>query len=427
MILYRLFLCILILLPACTKKTSPDQPAVVSFLDANIPHLDPIHSVNKYSSTVNSSIFEGLYHYHYLKRPISIEPLLAEALPEISKDGKTYKIKIKKGVFFQDDPAFANGKGRELIAQDFIDSWKRLADPKNKALGWWVLDGLIEGLNEWRNDLRTGKAYQSSKISGLSTPDNYTLVIKLTRPSLQFLHFLAMPVTMVVAKEVVKKYGKRISNHPVGTGPFKLKKWVRNSQVVLVKNKNYRQVFYPQTADSEAEKRGLLQSAGQPLPLSDKVIIKIMRERQPEWLSFITGEIDHGVVPRENYDQVFKNNQLTADFVKKGINYLRLVRPDVTYISFNMEHPILGKNVHLRRAFAHAIDKKLLLQKFYKNLGVIAEGPIPPPIAGYDPNYKSSLEYDLQKARQALIEAGYPAGTSVAASGGARGPRRIAM
>lgn len=401
---------ILFLAGSCTPKPQSVSPNVTTFIDANIPHLDPIHSVNKYSSTINASIFEGLYHYHYLKEPLTLRPLLAEGMPQVSKDRKTYTIKIKKGVYFQDDPAFKNGQGRELIAQDFIHSWKRLANPKNKALGWWVFDGLIEGLNEWRNHMRSGQASLATSIPGLQTPDNYTLVIKLTRPSLQFVHFLAMPVAMVTAKEVVKEYGSEITNHPVGTGPYSLKKWVRNSQVVLEKNEKYRQSYYPQVGDAEVKARGLLTDAGASLPLSPTVVVKILRERQPEWLSFLKGEIDHGIVPKENYDQVFENEALRPEFSKKGVDYLKLFRPDVTFVSFNMEDPLLGKNVHLRRAFALAINKPLILKKLYPNSGVMAHGPVPPSIEGHDPSYQSPLAYDPTRAREELVKAGFPEG-----------------
>ncbi len=407
----KLFLFFLLFMNlCCTSQKAKVDDTVVLFLDANIPHLDPIHSTNKYSSTVISNIFEGLYHYHYLKRPITLEPSLAEGEPQISPDGKTYTIQLKKGVFFQDDPAFPNGKGRELKAEDFIYSWRRLADPMNKAMGWWVLDGLIVGLNEWRNDLRAGKANYQTPIKGLSAPHSHTLVIQLTRPSFQFLHFLAMPVTMVVAQEVVEKYGQEIANHPIGTGPYRLEHWDRNSEVRLIKNKNFREVFYPSEGSAEDEKRGLLSHKGQRLPLSEKITVKVITERQPLWLSFLKGQVDHGVVPTDNFDQVFENNQLKKEFVDKGIRVLEQYRPDVTMIAFNMEHPLLGKNKKLRLAFAHALNSDLILEKFYNRRGIVAQGPLPPLLDGYDPDYKNNLDFNLEKARQLLKEAGYPDG-----------------
>ena len=99
--LKNIFLCLLIsgLSLHCTKKENSSKGSkVISILDANISSLDPIHSTNRYASIVAASIFEGLYHYHFLKRPIELEPMLAESMPQISKDRLTYTIKLKKGV-----------------------------------------------------------------------------------------------------------------------------------------------------------------------------------------------------------------------------------------------------------------------------------------------------------------------------------------
>lgn len=398
----HLLIILFLVFTACTKADKPADDTLFGFLEASIPHLDPIHSTNRYSSVINSNVFEGLYHYNYYKRPITIEPQLAEGMPNVSADGLTYTIKLKKGVLFQDDPAFPNGKGRELTAQDFIYSWKRLGDAKNKALGWWVLDGLIDGFNQWRENLRSGKVDFAAPVSGLQAPDNYTLVIKLTRPSFQFLHFLCMPVTMVVAKEVVDHYGQEIGNHPIGTGPYALKSWIRNSELRLEKNPHFRKVLFPADGNSP--------DVGKPLPLASKVVIKELSEQQPLWLSFLKGQLDYAIIPKDNFDQVFANNQLKDEIKEKGIRIHYQHRPDVTYITFNMEHPLLGKNKNLRKAFATAIDRKLMLEKFYNNRGIVSEGPLPPGFDGYDANYKSPIQYDVEKAKEYLKLAGFPEG-----------------
>ena len=407
----KLFSLLLIaILGGCTPQQNSNDDTLISLLDANIPQLDPINSINKYASTINASIFEGLYHYHYLKRPYTVEPQLAEGMPKVSEDGLTYTIKIKSGILFHDDPAFPNGKGRKLVAQDVVYSWKRLADPKNKAMGWWVFDGLIEGLNQWRDDLRKGKTTYDAPISGLQTPDSQTLIVKLTRPSLQFMHFLSMPVTMIVAKEVVEHYGKEIINHPVGTGPYKLVKWIRNSEVRLEKNKKYRKTFYPTEGAPDSQEKGLLKHAGSQLPLSDKVIVKIIRERQPEWLAFLKGQIDHGIIPKENNSQILQDDQITKEYSDKGIKIFKFQKNDLIYMGFNMEHPLLGKNKNLRKAFAHSFNKELLIKNFFSSRGTVAQSPIPPQLDAYDPNYKNDYSYDLEKAKKYLELAGYPEG-----------------
>lgn len=402
--MYRVVAVALVFILSCTAREKINNTTVYTFLDANIPHLDPMHSANRYSSTVNASIFEGLYHYQYLQRPLKLEPLLAEGMPVVSKDGRVYTIKIKKNVFFQNDPAFSRGQGREVRAEDFIFSWKRLADPKNNAQAWWVLDGLIEGLNQWREEKRKGASNYESLISGLKAIDEHTLQIQLTRSAPHFVHLLAMPATMVVAHEVVNKYGDQIVNHPVGTGPYQLQKWIPNSEVQLNKNKKYRQRYFSPIDNIKG------QATQELLPLNDKIVVRIITERQPLWLSFLNGELDNGLTAPEDAEKIFSNGLLKEEYQKKGIQIYEQKKMDITFVAMNMEHPVLGKNIFLRKALAHALDRKLILEKFYAQRGVLAQGPIPPGLVTYDPQYQNPLNYDLKMAKEFMVKAGYPQG-----------------
>lgn len=223
----------------CTKKRFDENDNSLNLvLRANVKGLDPISANDLYSSTVIAQMYEGLLEYNYLKRPFTLQPALAEAMPEVSKDGLTYTFKIKKGVKFHDNAAFKDGKGREITAQDFIYSWKRLADPRNASEGFWIFDGKIKGLNEWAQMVKAEKANYDTPVEGLAATDNNTLVVKLTGVYHQLPFVLAMPFASIVPKEAVEKYGKEFLNNPVGTGPFVLEKsadWVRNSKITLKK------------------------------------------------------------------------------------------------------------------------------------------------------------------------------------------------
>ena len=233
-LLITTLLCLLSLF-GCTKKKNLDERVLNLAVSAKIKGMDPIYANDMYSSNEVARVYEGLLEYHYLKRPYTLRPNLAEAMPVVSKDGLTYTFKIKKGVVFQDDTAFEGGKG-ELVAADFVYSIKRLADPKLQALGWWIIDGKIKGLNEWRKKYsELPKVDYSEEIEGLRAVDKYTVEFKLTRPFPQFLYSLAMPFTFVVAKEVVEHYGKEFINHPVGTGPFKLPKFNQTNKITYTK------------------------------------------------------------------------------------------------------------------------------------------------------------------------------------------------
>ena len=397
-------------LNACKSRVSVEKGQLTSFINVSISSLDPIHSTMFPVSPVISGIFEGLYHYHYFKRPLKIEANLAKAMPQVSENKRVYTIKIKKGVYFQNDPAFPNSKGRELVARDFVYSWKRLADPENKAKGWWVFDGLIKGLNEWRQKAGKSTADYDKPVEGLKALDSHTLRITLTRPSSQFLHFLCMPVTMVVAREVVDYYGHGIGSHPVGTGPYQVEKWVRNSEIILKKNRNFRKVFFQKEDWPKERSKGKQLSEVPTLPLTKRVVIKIIKENQSLWLLFLKGKLDHGLIPLDHYSVVLKGRGLAQKYKKKGIRLLRKDPTDVTFLVFNMKDPLLGKNKFLRKALASAIDKKLLFKKFYHPFGEIAQGLVPRFFPSYDSNYKNPLTYDLKKARAFLKKAGYPEG-----------------
>ena len=211
--------------------------------------LDPGDIGDTTSSTVASQIFDCLYQYHYLKRPYELIPSLAEDMPQISDDGLTYTIKIKKGIRFADDACFADGKGRELKADDFIYAWKRIANIKYLSKNWWIFDGKIVGLNEFREYTKTcataADVDYGRAVEGLQTPDDHTIVIKLKKPWPQITYLLAHLPTAPIAKEAVDKYGKDIVSHPVGTGAFVLKIWRRGSYIELEKNPGFRDEYYP--------------------------------------------------------------------------------------------------------------------------------------------------------------------------------------
>ena len=238
----------LLIISGCGGSPSADdanEMVLQHSLGVKITGLDPADMRDVYSLIVSSQIFESLYQYHYLKRPYELEPLLAEERPQISDDKLTYTIKIKREVYFQDDACFEGGEGRELKAEDFIYSIKRVANIKNLSQNWSLFDGRIVGLDEFREYTKGCKSRAdvdySREVEGLQAPDDYTLVIRLKRPWPQFVGTaLADRVTAPVAKEAVDYYGTDIISHPVGTGPFKLKQWRRGSYIELVRNENFR-------------------------------------------------------------------------------------------------------------------------------------------------------------------------------------------
>ena len=418
--LFLTALTALVAAPGCTSKSKNDLPNTLHlFAIEKIKGLDPILAEDQYAGDEVGRVYDTLLQYSYLKRPFQLEPSLAEAMPTISADGLTYTIKIKKGVVFQDDPCFkaTNGKGREMVAEDLIYSFKRVADPKLNSPGFWIFDGKILGLNEWREAaIKAGTTDYSSPVAGLAALDHYTLVMKLTSRSAQMLNYLAMPFASAVPKEAVDTYDKDFIGHPVGTGPFKLVEYNPASKVVWAKNPTYRPDFYPTEGEPADKAAGLLADAGKPLPLAERVVVDIYIETQPQWLNFLAGKLDYTVIPKDNFGQAtVSKTELTPELKAKGLALDIVTAQEVTHETFNMLDPVVGKNKLLRQALSLAIDKEKFNELFYNGRAIAAQTPIPPGLGGYDPNYKNPYrQFNLEKAKELLAKAGFPGGQGLA-------------
>jgi ABC-type transport system substrate-binding protein len=384
------------------------------FSEQKVKGLDPAMADEKYAGEEVGKVYESLYQYHYLKRPFVLIPNLAEAMPEYSKDGRTLTIKLKKGVLFHDDPCFkeTNGKGREMTSDDVIYSYKRLADPKVLALGWWLFDDKIVGLNEWRDaSSKAEKTDYSQVVEGLKALDRYTIQIKLKQPSHQFLYGLAMGFTSVIPREAVEYYGKEFLNHAVGTGPFRLVEFNGSSKIVYDRNPTYRKELYPSEGAPGDKEAGLLEDAGKPIPFVDHVVVDIITETQPAYLNLISGKIDIGGIPKDSFaGAVTANKELSPELKAKGLQLQKYNRLDTTFEAFNMEDPVL-KNKYLRQAISLAVNADTIIDLFYNGRALPAQGPIPPDIVGYDPKLKNPYrQFNLTKAKELLAKAGYPDG-----------------
>src|SRR5262249_39970399 len=160
-------------------------------------------------------------------------PRTASALPEVSADGRVYTLHLKPGIFFTPDPAF-KGKRRELVAQDYVYSIRRLFDPKIRSQWLFPVEGKIVGADAAAAEAKKTNRYDFDRpIEGLQALDRYTLRIKLTHSDFGFGYVLAMYPTSAVAREVVEAYGDDFHAHPVGTGPYRVTHWVRRSRLVL--------------------------------------------------------------------------------------------------------------------------------------------------------------------------------------------------
>nr|BDT29259.1 ABC transporter substrate-binding protein [Bacteriovorax sp. HI3] len=402
-------LTLLVLLFSCSKKQDLNERVLNVTAPSDIKGFDPMMASDVGSAAQIAKIYEGLLTYHWLKLPYELIPNLAEEMPTISKDGMTYTFKIKKGILFQDDAAFPNGKGRELTAMDFVYSIKRHADAKNQSTGWWLFDGKIQGLNEWREKYaKLPTVNYDDEVEGIKALDKYTLQFKLAKVFPQFLYALAMPFSYVVAKEAVDKYGKEFINHPVGTGPYVLPVFDQGKRLVFTKNPTFREKFYPTEASPEF--KHMLVDAGKKLPFLDKIVVDVMVESQPAWLKFNKGEVDYLSIPKDNFSATIVDNKLSKEMQDKGISLAITPALDVYFYGFNFDYKVF-QNLKLRKAMSLAFDQGMLNKLFYNNTGVPAESSAPPGVAGNVPSFKNPWKGpNLDLARKMLAEAGYPEG-----------------
>ena len=363
--------------------------------------FDPPQLSDLYSRIVTGNIFEALYGYDYLARPAKIVPSLAAGMPEVSADFRTYTVKLKHGVYFSDDPAFG-GKKRELTANDVAYTYKRFYDPatKSQQLSSMLEEG-IAGLEEMnKRAIGTGKFEYDAHVEGIQALDRYTVQFRLNHPRPRFIHAaLADPgIDGIVAREVVEKYGPSIMEHPVGTGAFMLSEWRRASKITLVRNPSYREEYYtaePPPNDAKAQAI-YAKLKGKRLPMVDKVEISIIEEPQPRWLAFLNNE--HEFVERLPYayaPEVVPQNRLAPKLAKRGIQLERNALSDVTFMYWNMTNKVTGgytpDKVALRRAMAIAYDSNSEVKLPRRGQAIVAQGPIMPGTASYDPEFRSEM------------------------------------
>ncbi|MCM2279658.1 MAG: ABC transporter substrate-binding protein [Oligoflexia bacterium] len=406
----------------CSRKESDGNLLVQheSYAD-DIKSLDPANAYDTNSLDIVPSIYETLYQYAYLADTYQLQPLLAADMPKYSADRLTITIPIRNGVRFQDDPCFkeTQGKGRELKAQDFVYALKRLALPSLQSQGWWILDGKIKGVNAFHDKLLNTPKEELAKsfaepIEGIQALDDRTLQLKLLKPYPQLLSILAMSFTAPVAREAVETYGDpdgNLTEHPVGTGPFVLKKWDRNRQIVLERNPNFHPDFYPTEGAPEFRKKGLLTDAGKPLPFLDRVVIRIIHEQQPRWLAFMKGEQDRITIPKDNFSQAVPDGkELAPEFAQRGIRLGIDSGTTFYYVSFNMKDKLLGSNKYLRQALASAIDRDKYIAIFTNGTGRKMVNALPPGLVDRPKNASMRYDYDVKRAQALLRKAGYPEG-----------------
>ncbi|MEO6168774.1 MAG: ABC transporter substrate-binding protein, partial [Chitinophagales bacterium] len=341
---------------------------------AGITSLDPAFSSTQSNIWGVNMLFNGLLQ---VDSTLRILPCIAKTW-EISDDGKIYTFHLRRDVFFHDDTVFENGKGRRVVAEDFVYSFNRIIDPKVASKGAWIFSDKVE------------------KQLPFSAPDDSTFIIRLAKAFPALPGILTMQYCSVVPKEAVMKFGKYFRIHPVGTGPFQLKVWKEGVVLLVFKNPHY------------FEK----DAAGNSLPYIDGVRITFIDSKATEFLKFRQHEYDfmNDVDPSFKDDVLTKDGELQAKY-SKVMNLQKSVNLNTEYIGFNLadtskNNPLLKKEV--RQAINYGIDKDKMMLYLRNSIGVPAwHGFVPMGLAGYDVSKVRGYNYDPQKARTLIYNAGY--------------------
>jgi len=388
-----------------------DMGKVLRLSSNDITSLDPQQGTDLYSTRVTSAIFEALYQFEYLSTGSKVIPNTADAMPVIADGGKTWTVRMKKGILFSADPVF-KGKPRELVAGDYVYSIKRSIDPNLRGGGDPALTDLIVGARPIVDAARKpgGKFDYDARIEGLQAPDPYTVVVRLTQPDYTLLERLAGLTSMAVAREAIEAAGADVMSRPVGTGPYRLKEWRRASRIVLEANPNYRVVRFPENAD--APQQELIRNMhGKTLPQIGRIDISIIEESQPEILAFTQGDLDFIALGGDDTKRVLENGKLRPDLAKRGIKHVRFGSPSVTFTYFNMDDPAVGgystQQIALRRAIGMGFDVDELIRVLFAGNALPANQLLPPGVSGYDPSLPPKSIYDPAGARALLDRFGF--------------------
>ncbi|WP_295747619.1 ABC transporter substrate-binding protein [Undibacterium sp.] len=402
-------------LPSLAANPADPSKLVRQAFEAADDGFDMAKTQNFYSGWVSEVINETLLSYDYLARPAKLVPKTVVSMPEISEGGKVFIFKIIPGIYFSSDAAF-KGNNRELVAEDYVYSFKRLLDPVNRSPNASFIDGKILGMDELQNKAKkTGKFDYKQPIAGLTAIDKYTLRIELKATDYNFLYVVAYGAFGAVAQEVIEAYGDQSGLHPVGTGPYLIEKYAPRHKIVLIANPAYRGYVWDFKSSGTAwDDQVVKDMKGKNMPQVGRVEISIIEEEQSRWLAFQDQQLDIDKMPQIAAPTVLDGDKLKPSFAAQGIKMDRVTDTGITYTMFNMHDPVIGgyskEKIALRRAISMVYNNADEIAQMRLGQAVKAESMIPAGVVGHDKNYRSSIGYDIQLANKLLDHFSYKRG-----------------
>ena len=401
-------LALMLGLAACGRAPETENQRILRISPGKkIASLDPALAADTASQYMTAAFYDTPLQYSYTKRPYALEPSMLAAMPELSADRKTYRCTLRTDLLFQPSACFPDRKSRAVTADDMIFSILRLADPRVRSTGYWLIRGRIKGIEQFRE--QAGKvpkgdfsAYDRG-CAGLRKIDDRTFEIELNQPDPRFLYALAMPYFSAVSRRAVRHFGDDFADHPAGSGPFVLTEWDKDYVIRLKRYDEYHEEYFSGAADPADRKRRL--------PLLGGMDCYLVKQPLAAWLMFLQGELDYCALDGENFDAVVnEKKQLSPALLARKIRLYAAPEFQINYIGFHFADPLLGKNLALRQAVSLAFDKELRSKITNGRLQGVY-GPLPPGTDGYEADFLGEYGVrDLARARELMKKAGYPGG-----------------
>ncbi|WP_225034751.1 ABC transporter substrate-binding protein [Winogradskyella sp. SM1960] len=350
---------------SCTSNENehPDHLVFRYNEHKNIGSLDPAFSKDLADIWATHQLFNGLVQ---MDDQLNVKPAIAKNWT-ITDSATTYNFTLRNDVFFHKHELFDQDSTRRVTASDFEYSFNRLKDETIASPGSWVLN----------------------KVTKFSAVNDSTFQIKLKQPFPAFLGLLTMKYCSVVPKEIVEHYGNDFRSHPIGTGPFKFKRWEENLKLVFRRNNHYFET----------------DATNQQLPYLEAVAITFLPDKQSEFLQFAQGNIDFVSGLDASYkDEILTTvGQLKTNYID-DVSMIRGPYLNTEYLAFYMETKVNTiQSLKLRKAINVGFDRDKMMMYLRNGIGIPASGGfIPKGLPGYDDTI--GFTYDPELAKQLVSE-----------------------
>ncbi|MGN6602096.1 MAG: ABC transporter substrate-binding protein [Ginsengibacter sp.] len=382
---FRFLLPIIIIIFSSCSHHHTDKNIFRYNDQSGIATLDPAFAKNQSIMWAVHQLYNTLVQ---IDDSLHLVPSLAKSW-DISDDNLTFTFHLRNDVYFQDNPAFANGKGRKMTARDVVYSFSRIMDKNTASSGAWIFNGRLDTVEPFK------------------AIDDTTFQLKLLKPFHPILGVMSMQYCSIIPHEVVEKYGKDFRRHPCGTGPFEMVAWEEGQALILKKNPNYFE----------------RDSTGQRLPYLDGVKVTFLQNKATEFLEFQQKRLDFV----NDIDPSFKDEVLTkaGELRPAWKGKIRLVKkPALTieYLGFLCDSTLSIvknsplKDVRIRKAINYGFNRRKMILYIRNSMSIPAEsGFVPAAFPSFDSNAVKGYHYDPAKALELLKEAGYPNGVGLPA------------